>query len=323
MRLPNAVQWFTFEQYKDVEAAIAVLKQLQINFLRINASWADYERPGGPEWFDYLFPKFAREKIELLPCFFYTPLQLARLDGGSAKTSNPPQNLRDYADFVKMFLGKYGETCSWVQVWNEPNNSAYWNQDLDADGKLFAQMAGFAIDVAHDFGKKVVLGGLSPTDYNWIQRMFDYGVLGKCQALGTHAFEGTWSRNRHTEKPEMPWMGWEEEVAGQRQLFAKNGCSDIQVWITETGYSTWGNEAQRKSKERDQIQYFDELLTAPADQIFWFSLFDQKPGTTTDNVLNMGKELDNKAFHFGVIDFQGQPKALFDHWQSFALKHAA
>ena len=49
--------------------------------------------------------------------------------------------------------------------------------------------------------------------------------------------------------------------------------SPAQVWITETGYSTWRHD------ERRQLTAFVDALEAPVDRVYWFAAHDLDPAT--------------------------------------------
>jgi CDP-paratose 2-epimerase len=159
----------------------------------------------------------------------------------------------------------------------------------------------------------IVLGGLSTYDVDWVNAMFKYGVMQKADALGIHAFPGTWdSLERRRGRP---WRGLNQEIEDARTQLRRNN-SQAQVWLTETGYSTFGEGEERRKREKNQIDYFNEIITCAADRVFWHTMVDQKHGTPTDDSLNLEIEADERAFHFGVVNEKGEPKPLFYYWQN-------
>ena len=66
-----------------------------------------------------------------------------------------------------------------AMIWNEPNNKSHWDPELDPDWSIFARTAieaARAIAAANPDVKRV-LGGISPIDPHFIERMKGYGVL--------------------------------------------------------------------------------------------------------------------------------------------------
>jgi CDP-paratose 2-epimerase len=315
--LPYAAYWFSFEDYSAVRTAVQVMRDLRIPEIRTALSWADWERPGGADWFDYFTGELEKEKIRILPCLFYTPPQKARtLPGEEGKTSYPPQRLEDYADFTKIMIQRYGHMFDWIQFWNESNWDVYWNWSKDPNWKLFAKMIGYAIPIAKESNKKIVLGGMSPYETEWVDRMFEYGIMQEADALGIHDFSGTWDPEGPRRKGR-PWKGLNAEIEDARTQLRENG-SAAEVWLTETGYSTYGAGEFKKDREEKQVRYFDELLSCPAERVYWHTLVDQQSDTPTDNELNSALDHDVKAYHFGVIDHEGRKKPLYHHWKNIA-----
>jgi CDP-paratose 2-epimerase len=315
--LPGAVAWFTFEDRNAVARTVLAMQGAGIREIRTAFSWADWERPGGPAWFDYFIGELAEAGIKLLPCLFYTPLTHARRQPGKEpKTSYPPERLEDYSKFLTTMIGRYGNTFEWVHLWNESNWDVYWNWEMDPEWKLFAEMISPAITIAHDSHKRVALGGLSPYDAEWVHAMFDYGVMQHADALGIHAFPGTWPEDGPRRKGR-PWKGLAAEIEEARAQLRKNK-SNAEVWLTETGYSTFGVGEEKKQREQQQVDYFCEALSSPADRIYWHTMIDQSSGTPTDNELNSGLERDDRAYHFGIIDAHGNPKPLYYYWRDLA-----
>jgi CDP-paratose 2-epimerase len=318
-RLPFAVNWLSFEDEASINLVIRVMRDLRIGELRTAFSWADWERPGGEAWFDYFVKRFTDANIRLVPCLFYTPTDKARTKpGDEPKTSYPPKRLEDYADFVGEVIGRYGRSFEWIHLWNEANWNVYWNWDMDPGWKLFAEMIRYAIPVCKRAEKKIVLGGMSPYETMWVDAMFRENVLQHADALGIHAFPGTWDKETEHRRGGRVWKGLVAEIEDARAHLRANG-SRAEIWLTETGYSTFGEGLEMRDREKKQVAYFDELMRSPADRAFWHSVIDQRTGTPTDNELNSEEMRDDKAYHFGIVRENGNPKALYYYWQQLGI----
>lgn len=66
------LEWLRPGEYERAEQVLDDLRTLGIGRLRTGLSWADWFRPEGPAWFDWLIPKVANT-AELLPSLTYTP----------------------------------------------------------------------------------------------------------------------------------------------------------------------------------------------------------------------------------------------------------
>ncbi|MFL6829674.1 MAG: beta-xylosidase, partial [Sphingomicrobium sp.] len=82
-----------------------------------------------------------------------------------------------------------------AMIWNEPNNKSHWDPELDPDWSIFAAMAidaARAIRAANPEVKRV-LGGISPIDPFFVERMKDHGVLDHVEVVALHGFPLDWN----------------------------------------------------------------------------------------------------------------------------------
>src|ERR671934_2204643 len=82
-----------------------------------------------------------------------------------------------------------------VMLWNEPNNLSHWDFHVDKDWKVFAEMAMAASEAIRKLNSevKIVLGGISPIDPNFMQLMRSYGVLDAVDVVAVHGFPLDWN----------------------------------------------------------------------------------------------------------------------------------
>lgn len=281
----GVVEWFRPGEHDRVEAVLAGLRRLGVTRLRTNVSWADWHRPDGPVWYDWLLPRLARE-VELLPCVTYTPPSLAV----APKCSAPPRRLRDYADFIDALITRHGRHFDWLQLWNEPNNLNDWDWQIDHDWRGFAEMVGAAAHWARRRGKRTVLAGMCPTDPQWLALMARRGVLAHIDAVALHSFPGTWQSE---------WHGWARLAADVRAVLAEHGHRP-ELWITEAGYSTWRHD------DLNQMRAFLEALAAPVDRLYWYAYQDLDPAVASQE----GFHFDERHYHLGLVASDGAPKLL-------------
>ncbi|MFL6541883.1 MAG: beta-xylosidase [Chthoniobacterales bacterium] len=180
-----------------------------------------------------------------------------------------------------------------VMFWNEPNNKSHWDSQLDPEWSAFAEMVKLAADAvaAEDPNVLRVLGGISPIDPGFIQRMQSFGVLEKLNVAAVHGFPLDWNN----------WMidDW------PAQLASISAVTDLPVWVSEVGISTFGAEEVQEFGLRRTA----ELLIGRSERIFWYSLYDLPkawPATTRH------REAEGSAyfrhFHMGLLHEDGTPK---------------
>jgi CDP-paratose 2-epimerase len=279
------VQYFHMGDHAAVERTIDAAAQLPIKHLRTSISWCDWLSEGGEEWYGWLLPKLTAA-VDVLPCFLYTPPEL----GLMPKTSSPPRDPQAYGEFVEMVLRKHPNRFAYVELWNEPNNYIEWDWTVDPEWTIFAEMIAGASSRASALGVQSVLGGMSPFDPNWLDLMFKRGALTHVDVIGVHGFPGTW---------EAVWDGWDVHVDRVREVISRHQAEQ-RIWVTEAGYSTWAHN------EFGQLQTMVDLIEAPAERVYWYSLEDLAPERETLD----GFHCDERAYHFGARRSGGEPKLL-------------
>jgi CDP-paratose 2-epimerase len=281
-------EWFRPGEYDRTEEILPDILSSGASYLRTHLSWAEYLAPGGEAWFDWLIPKVGSQ-IDLLPCIHYTPPSMSR----TGRSSGAPSELKAYADFVDHVLDRYGAHFRHVELWNEPNNLLDWDWREDGDFMLFCEMVGGAAHWARQRGFHPVLGGPCPFDPFWLNLMGERGVLGVVDAVGFHGFPGTWDSEQGT------WGGWDMHLGETRRILDRYNA-EAEIWITETGYSTWRND------EVEQARRFVKALSVPADRMYWYSWRDVPPNVAVQE----GLWFDPRHYHLGAVKHDNQPKLL-------------
>lgn len=289
------LEWFHREDRASAEAKIADLQALGVRQLRFGFSWADYHAPGGQQWFDWLLPALGAH-FELLPCFLYTPPSLGEIPS----TSAPPRELGSYADFIDLCITRYGQYFDYVELWNEPNNALEWDLTLDRSWTKFCAMVGSAAYWARQRGKKVVLGGMAPIDPGWLETMFDNGLMPYIDVVGVHGFPGSY---------DVPGQTLRQRIERVIQVLQAHD-HPAQVWLTETGYSTWRHD------QFEQVRLAVQATSLPVQRIYWLSLRDLAQRRASQ----AGFHNDQRDYHFGIQGEGGQPKLLYRLWASRGIE---
>ena len=192
-----------------------------------------------------------------------------------------------------------------VKIWNEPNNKSHWDPNLDPEWDAFAAMTTLACQAiaAENSGLTRVLGGMSPIDPTFIQRLAEKGALDLVDVVAVHGFPLDWNL--------WPIHDWPAKLAEIQAV------TDKPVWVTEVGVSSFGaEEVQAWGVKRTA-----ELLIGRAPRIHWYSLYDlpQSWGATTRH-----KEAEGSSYyrHFamGLLREDGTPKLALDAYAPFAAE---
>jgi beta-xylosidase len=189
-----------------------------------------------------------------------------------------------------------------VMLWNEPNNLSHWDFELDPEWKTYSEMVRLASDAIRAENRSVlrVLGGISPIDPLFIDRMNRQGVLDKIDVVAVHGFPLDWNHWQIHE--------WPEKLNEIRQM------THHPVWVSEVGVSTFGAE---------EVQEFGlaataRLLIGKADRIHWYSLFDLPrawPATTRHREAEGSSYY--RHFYMGLLREDGSPKLAAKRFHEF------
>jgi beta-xylosidase len=180
-----------------------------------------------------------------------------------------------------------------VKLWNEPNNKSHWDFETDPEWKMFARMATLAGDAVRGENASLtrVLGGMSPIDAGFVLNMKEQGVLDHVDAIAVHGFPLDWN---HWQIGEWP-----------ARLAEIQALTDLPVWVTEVGVSTFGAEEVQEFGLRRTA----ELLLGRSPRIHWYSLYDLPrawPATTRHREAEGSSYY--RHFYMGILREDGTPK---------------
>lgn len=180
-----------------------------------------------------------------------------------------------------------------VKFWNEPNNKSHWAFEIDPEWNIYAGMVRLAAQAVKAEKPHIlrVLGGISPIDPSFIQRMKNYGALDDINAVAVHGFPLDWNLWSIHE--------WPAKIAEIEAV------TDLPVWVTEVGISTFGAEEVQEFGLRRTA----ELLLGRVDRVHWYSLYDLP---TAWEATTRHREAEGSSyyrhFHMGLLREDGSPK---------------
>ncbi|HZC34884.1 MAG TPA: hypothetical protein VE242_04685, partial [Chthoniobacterales bacterium] len=189
-----------------------------------------------------------------------------------------------------------------IMIWNEPNNKSHWDFEIDPEWRLFGNLVKLSSEAiaSESPGLLKVLAGISPIDPNFILNLRQQGVLNYVDAVAVHGFPLDWN---HWTIHEWP--------AKLREIQA---VTDLPVWISEVGVSTFGaEEVQVFGLERTA-----ELLIGQSPRIHWYSLYDLPrswPATTRHRESEGSSYY--RHFYMGLLREDGTAKPSFKIFPKF------
>ncbi|WP_031527817.1 glycosyl hydrolase [Dyadobacter crusticola] len=189
-----------------------------------------------------------------------------------------------------------------VKFWNEPNNKSHWDFEIDGDWRIFSEMVKLAAQAvrAENPGILRVMGGISPIDPSFIQKLDHFGALTDIDRVAVHGFPLDWNHWQLNQ--------WPEKIAEIEAVTNKP------VWVTEVGISTFGAEEVQEFGLRRTA----ELLSGRVERVHWYSLFDLPMawGATTRHREAEGSSY-YRHFYMGLIREDGTPKLALKHFSDF------
>lgn len=189
-----------------------------------------------------------------------------------------------------------------VKFWNEPNNKSHWDFQIDTDWKIYSDLVKLAAQAvkAENPGITRVLGGISPIDPCFIQRLKEAGTLDDLNAVAVHGFPLDWNHWQINE--------WPDKIAEIEAV------TDLPVWVTEVGISTFGAEEVQDFG----LQRTAELLKNRVQRVHWYSLYDLPkawPATTRHREAEGSSYY--RHFYMGLLREDGTPKLGLNHFYNY------
>jgi beta-xylosidase len=189
-----------------------------------------------------------------------------------------------------------------AMLWNEPNNLSHWDFEIDPEWNIFGDMVKGAVNAIKAENPKLpcVLGGISPIDAQFMERMKRFCVLSHVDAVAVHGFPLDWNHWTIHEWPE--------------RLDEIHAVTDLRLWVSEVGVSTFG----AKEIQEFGLKKTAELLIGHAPKIHWYSPYDLPrawPATTRH------REAEGSAyyrhFYMGLLREDGSPKLALRHFSDY------
>jgi polysaccharide biosynthesis protein PslG len=181
---------------------------------------------------------------------------------GDAAHNGPPERYSDYGDFIFALVDRYKEgspygTVAAVELWNEPNISREWGNQVISRGSAADYVR--LMCIGHEAAKRAspqvvtISAGLSPTgtlnefaadDTVFLQWMYDAGARSCFEVLGAHGagYKAPPSIGPDELARDRTWGGHPSfgfrRVEQLRDIMVRNGDGQKQVWLLEFGWTS-------------------------------------------------------------------------------------
>lgn len=244
----------------DVDREISLLRAAGVRWIRMNANWAGLEPDAKGdlnEWlladYDYAVDRAVEAGLQVLMPIadgvpYWASADPAKHVAGGARSwevTYRPTRASDYGDIVRFVVERYAARGVHVfQLWNEPNHPRFWPSGPDASEYVPLLRAGYEAAKAADPDSTVLLGGLSKSDFYYLEDVYREGGGAYFDAVAVQPYT-------YGVDPTVSWNGvhaWEDRdrisinafpaIREVRRSMVAFGDAHKRLWLTEFGYST-------------------------------------------------------------------------------------
>lgn len=221
------------------EKRFQLMDDLGIKAVRIPFPWKEVQpRRGNFRWekYDKVVEEFASHNIKILALLTASPSWAS--SSYTPVGASPPDEIGDFANFVRETVRRYKGRVKFWEIWNEPNVPRFWGGRKSTPEEFVALLReGYRACKNEDPGAMVIMGGIAVgKDLSYLEGVFQAGGLKYCDAVGVHIYPPNPGRLK-------------ERMEEIRSLMRKFGAKQ-RVWITEVGWPS-------KSLNRERLK---ELL---------------------------------------------------------------
>jgi hypothetical protein len=256
-----------------------------VGWVRLDVGWEALEERGPGRtsaWYldrlDQAVDGARARRMQVLVTLWATP---GWANGGRSRAV-PPSDPGEYARVARELAGRYRHRVAAWEIWNEPNSRDFF----DGSAGAYVQLLRAAAPAVHsaDPGAKVVLGGPSYNDTDWLADVYAAGARGSFDVLATHPYLGPSDAPPETPDDGTPWTLL--HVRDVQALMRAHGDGAVPIWFTEFGWSTHANADgtqpwQRGVSPSTQAAYLVRTLDLlrrdfpQVSHVFWYSARDR------------------------------------------------
>ena len=285
---------FAGPQQRDIERIAAA----RFAFVRLDFPWADIERQKGVydfSGYETLVRAFAQQGIRSLIILAYgNPLY----DSSSAPFHMGPNTgevRQAFARFAAAAAAKFkGQKIIW-EMWNEPNNSNFWQPGPDAGAYVALVKAATGAMRHADAHATIIAPAVAtfpqqfPDAWKFLERSFALGLLELTDAVSIHPY-----RSQLPETVASDYQRLRTLIA----RYAPPGKDNIPIVSSE-----WGYPVVEKLPQESQAAFFvREYLTNVINGVLlsiWYDWQDDGP------------DPQNLQDNFGIVTWDNQPKIAY------------
>jgi hypothetical protein len=332
-RTANQTGWHTVsiglcedypEETRSLEKAdsdLTLSRNMGATVLRVAFGWDAIEPERGVYdwsfWDDFVRRATQRHELRLIPYVCYTPKWAAKDSGGNFWRS-PPRDPADFGRFMAVIVARYRSQIKSWELWNEPDNSAYWLGTVEE----FAALVRAGSDGVRRSNPTatVVLGGIA-TELKFLDALFRVQRIAPAvDVVNLHNYYETWHPDPIEQLPD-----YIEDAA---EIVRAHGEREP-LWLAEAGYSSVGTRARVSDVYNSywRGEHTDEAQAAALARIVLLGLGTQQLSVIAwyrVNDLVVAQDIigDDNNRHLGIRRATGEAKPAASAFRQLATLFA-
>jgi len=231
-------------------------------WVRFDIKWSDVQWSGSNSFswakYDPLVSAARARGLSVVANLAYTP-SWARPSGTTDKFAPDTNERRQaYARFVTSAVSRYRDQIGAWEIWNEPNNTMFWQPSPNASSYAALLRQAFPAVKAADPAATVIAGATSPAatgngmidEVQFIQGVYAAGGRGYFDAWSHHPYDFNLAPG--TAHPDSAWWQTYGSSPSIRSVMEANGDGAKKVWATEYGLpsTSYGSLTEATQAER-------------------------------------------------------------------------
>jgi hypothetical protein len=303
----------------EYERELQLLQEAGADSVRIDIGWASLESDGKGQYNDWYvkradeFFKRARARgLKVIVTLSDSPCWASSApDKGSCTGSWwdrgvqkwAPANPADYADAAAWVAARWQADLAALEIGNEPNDTAYFKAADPVREYAAMVKASYAPIKAAAPNVPVVVGSVSHSDRNWLERMYDQGIAGSYDGISIHPYN-EWRNPNDPWQPQYKAYSFLSGVKWIRELMVAKGDADKGLWLTEFGFTTCGTADKVCVNASQQAEYTKESFRIAAG-------WSYVRAAIVYNLRNIDDTPNNRLSQFGLVNRDFTPKPAY------------
>lgn len=245
----------------DQDRTAASIKDVGAKWVRLSVNWRDAE-PSRGVYNSWWIAQYDRAVALARGAGAHVVLMVSESPAwasGSSASYAPPRDPADFARFMRFLSARYaGAGVDAYEIWNEPNISRFWTTGPNPAAYAALLKAAYPAVKAGDPNAKVVFGGLSTSDYDYLSRAYAAGAKGSFDVMAVHPYSCATAPTDVRRGPDGRIV--HDVFLGYREVEATMAAQGDHkpVWFTEFGWST--TSASCGVSETTQAAYLTSAL---------------------------------------------------------------